>query len=287
MGAAAVGLAAVIAWQGIARLPRYDVAVRAADDSGVSSWQPVAPDMTPVNWNVFEPLPGLLRSVTGTTLVQRYRLAGTFIVMSPDHQPVTRKAVVVERVSGGDYVVREGETFQGVVVVAVLPEQVVLQEGEQRETLVLDGGIGRRDIAADVGTASVAAGSAGADGALRFGDQINATRWVFERDRLVDYYQEVMTSPRRLMQVFDSMKPVYDAQDKITGYLLDIEGEADFFTAVGLREGDVVLAVNDMAMSNRRRAEYLIGEFILDRLNVFILDIERDGQTVKQVYEVR
>ena len=42
-----------------------------------------------------------------------------------------------------------------------------------------------------------------------------------------------------------------------------------------------------MAMSSRRRADYLIREFANDKLSAVVLDIERNGQPAKLIYEVR
>ena len=70
-------------------------------------------------------------------------------------------------------------------------------------------------------------------------------------------------------------------------YVLDVEGEADFFRAVGLVQGDVVRRVNSMEMTNRNRAEYFIREFVVDRVNAFVIDIERDGEPTRLMYHVR
>jgi hypothetical protein len=42
-----------------------------------------------------------------------------------------------------------------------------------------------------------------------------------------------------------------------------------------------------MRMTNRRRAEYFIKEFVKDRANAFVLDIERGGKPHKLIYQVR
>jgi hypothetical protein len=119
------------------------------------------------------------------------------------------------------------------------------------------------------------------------GRQVGDNRWVFRRQAIMDYYSTLRDEPERLVRIFDSMKPMYDAENRIEGYHLGIEGEADFFAAAGLREGDVVRKVNSMEMTSRRRAEYFIKEFVADRANAFIIDVERDGQPLKLMYEVR
>jgi len=112
-------------------------------------------------------------------------------------------------------------------------------------------------------------------------------RWLFKRGPLVEYYQTMMDNPERMAKLFDSLKPLYDGNRKINGYKVGIDGEIDFFQEVGLREGDVVKAVNSLEMSNRRRAIYFINEFVNDRANIFVLDVERDGKVEKLIYQVQ
>lgn len=283
-------LAAAIAWQTVASLPDFKNLPHPGEPAAV----PVAAEFaaTPLTalteTGLFAALPGIAPPPSESDLTQRFRLAGTFFVLSQDLRPAVRKAVIADRARSTDYIVQEGDFLEEIMVVTVEQDHVVLLRGDRREILELSG----RQVGAlasdpdDVAAATQDAGGPDTGGG-RFGNRIHDNRYLFHRDHLIEYYQEVMQSPQRLKQVFDSMKPLYDNNRNITGYVLDIEGEAEFFRNVGLREGDVVRHVNDMAMSNRRRAEYLIGEFALDRLNVFILDIERDGEPVKLIYEVR
>ena len=106
-------------------------------------------------------------------------------------------------------------------------------------------------------------------------------------DKLVEYYKELMDEPDRLVKVFDSLKPLYDGQRRITGYVLGVEGEKEFFDAVGLKEGDIVRSVNSMKMTSQSRAEYFIGEFIKGRLGALVLDVERGGEPKKLIYLIR
>lgn len=208
-------------------------------------------------------------------------------MLSAELYPSTRKAVLVDAQSGTDHIVQEGDTLDDITVVAVAHDHVILETGEIRETLGLERSARELDGIASLAGASPDSDDA-PDGAKNpFGEQIDDHRWVFRRDHLLDYYQDVMRSPRRLKQVFDSMEPLYDENRRITGYTLNIKGEADFFEAVGLREGDVVRHVNNMAMSSRLRAEFLIREFVHDRLNVFVLDVDREGTTEQLIYEIR
>ena len=83
------------------------------------------------------------------------------------------------------------------------------------------------------------------------------------------------------------MKPVYTADGWIEGYKLGIEGERDFFDAMGLKEGDIVRQVNNVKMSNRKRAEFFVTQFVENEATAFALDVERAGITEKLTYAVR
>ena len=133
----------------------------------------------------------------------------------------------------------------------------------------------------------VAAIDSGASTNKYGGKMVGENSWVFNRQRLLDYYQELRDEPERLVKVFDSLKPLYTPDRRITGYHLGIEGEADFFEAAGMKEGDIVRAVNDVPMTNRRRAEHMISQFVTDQANAFVIEIERNGAPARLVYEVR
>ena len=103
----------------------------------------------------------------------------------------------------------------------------------------------------------------------------------------MDYAKPVTEDSIRMAQLFDSLKPIYDDRKRIQGYQLETQGEAEFFRDVGLKESDQVQKVNGMSMSNRRRAEFFISEFTNNRMNVFVLDIERNGQNQKLIYQLQ
>jgi len=107
-----------------------------------------------------------------------------------------------------------------------------------------------------------------------------------KRKELLAYRDQLLDDPERLAALFISMKP--DRIDrKIAGYRLAKEGEGEFWEAVGLLENDVIRKVNSMKMTKQERAEYFIREFVQDRLNAVVLDIERDGQPLKLIYYLR
>ena len=216
-------------------------------------------------------------------LSRRFRLAGTFFELGDSPR---RKAIAILDDLGAkrQVLVAEGDTVtDGVALVWIRNDRVLLREEEREEELTLS--FADPAAASGVAGSQAAAVTAGLS-TNRFGTQVETNRWVFSRQELLRYYQDVLQEPERLANVFASMKPLY--QDRaITGYILDIEGEGDFFRAVGLQEGDVVRKVNSMPMTNRYRAEYFIREFVEDRVNAFVLDLERNGQPPKLIYMVR
>ena len=135
-------------------------------------------------------------------------------------------------------------------------------------------------------TASNADG-VGESGALlhKFGGRRSGTNeWHFSRSAVMDYYEELKSRPERLVTVFDTMAPVYDANERIEGYKVDIKGEAEFFKAIGFNQGDIVREVNGIPMTNRRAAENLIRRYADDDLDFIVIKMERDGKSIQQVY---
>jgi type II secretion system protein C len=226
------------------------------------------------------------------SIARRFRLVGTMVQYS-SRLTDERRAVLDDRQKGTQRVVSEGELLDGVAVVRILRDRVVLRQGGNEETLMLKfegepaGGLSASG--AGSATQSMPGATASADAAgseNRFGGrQVGENKWVFDRGPILRYYSELMDNPDRLVKVFDSFKPVYGSDRRVSGYRLQVEGEPDFFQSVGLREGDIVRNVNTMRMTSRRRAEFFIREFIDNRANSFTLDVERGGQTVTQTYD--
>ena len=216
-------------------------------------------------------------------LSRRFRLAGTFFAYGSAAGD-TRKAVLHDLQAAAQLIVGERGRIGDVEVVRILDDRVILRRGVEEAELWL--GFSRADENA---------GGAEGDGATEDGASKNAfggrktgeNSWVFRRDALQKYYQEVLDDPERLVRIFDSMKAVRGANRRITGYRLDILGEGEFYHAVGMRQGDVVRKVNGMNMTSRRRAEFFIGEFARNRANVFEMEVERGGKPVKLTYQVR
>ena len=276
------------------------MAMRKAADapsfSGENGWRPgpisgAKEGRAPV-WSVFRALDGSTTATPDAALSSKYRLAGTFFAYS-EGAVEARKAVVDDVEHGIQKVVSEQDDLgSGIRITRIERDRIIIrdQAGIEAELWLSFRTATKSSAArADGGSSSGAVTGVGAGTSLsKFGGrQVGDCRWIFSRDRLMEYYQELRDDPERLLAVFDSMKPVYDAGRRITGYRLDVEGEAEFFEASGLKPGDVVRSVNFMDMTNRRRAEFLISQFIRNEANAFIIDIERDGEKKRLIYEIR
>jgi type II secretory pathway component PulC len=264
-------------------------ASRLPSASDVDSSMPVEPQW-PVStgvtvdesdWSVFQASEDG-SSAAGGALAKRFRFAGRFFQYGKNKETSTRIAVIDDAKLHTQHIVKEGEIIEeGINVVSILRERVVLSGPLGEEELWLSFAT-RKD-----GEAALPAKATKLVSTGRFGSQTGKKSWVFKRSEIVDYYREVMDDPERLSAVFDSMKPVRNENRKITGYELDVVGEGQFFAEVGLEPGDIVRSVNSMKMTSRHRAEYFIKEFIADRVNIIIMEVERDGEIKKLVYRVR
>jgi len=294
------GLAvAVIAPRALARVASLPASHGPSETSTRASVDPGHPlRFAGLDWTVFKDDSQSAPAETGS-LGRRFRLVGTFLAYSGrvTDGDVVRKAVLDDRTNILQRIVAEGETFEAVTVARVMRDKVTLRQGGREETLTLrfesaasdSGASGGADGGAQSGPsgASPVAGAA-APGQDRFGGrQVGENKWRFDRRPLLDYYAELRDNPERLVKLFDSFKPVYDARRRVSGYKIKYEGESEFLKSVGLKEGDVVRTVNSMRMTSQRRAEFFIKEFIDNRSNAFVMDVERNGQPTTMTYEAR
>lgn len=240
--------------------------------------------LTGAEWQVLQSRPDQNQSATSPReLPAHYRLAGTFFIEGggdPQHRAILDSTAKREQ-----YIVSEGDKLDDLTVEKIYFDHVTLR-----------GPSGSMDIWVEFaskapvvdGVATNTSSVATVGGTNKFGCvKTEENRWRFSRKPLLNYYQELLDEPDRMVAVFDTMKPVRDERNKITGYVVGIEGEKDFFEAVGLRQGDIVRAVNSLAMTNRRRAEAFIDQFLKDRLNAVVLEVERDGKVSKQIYQMQ
>ncbi len=222
-------------------------------------------------------------------LAKRFRLAGTFFVYNSSGKD-SRKAILDDLQSSTQHIVSEDDQIDSIRVMQVFRNRIVLRDKTHQEELWMSFSGHDNDAAKDKNNSSIAEddSTTGEKISNRFGiRKVGKQRWVLDRKKLMGYYQELMDNPERLVQVFDSLKPLYNENSKITGYQLGVEGENEFFDAIGFKEGDVVRSVNSIPMENRRRAEYFIKEFVNDRSNAFVLKMERNGKEQKFIYQVR
>jgi len=224
-------------------------------------------------------------------LARRFRLAGTFFAASSYQQ--SRKAIIDDIQKKTQCLVAEGDNLdQNIMVVTIFRDRVVLRDGnpdlagsrDEQLWLSFAGG-DKPTTSANRPETDVTQGQVDAT-LVRFGKRTGERRWVLERSEVLRYYQELLNNPDRLAKVFESLKPVYQT-GKIAGYTLDVEGEGEVFRAFGLKQGDVIRQVNSMPMISQSRAEYFINEFVKNRVNGFVIDIERNAKPEKMIYLVR
>ncbi len=285
LDALAVGLC--LAAAGVFALTQLrDARARSAPAVPPPGWPGAAPADLAVDPAVFPRAAEHAPDPAGT-LARRFRLAGTFTAVAGLQQ--TRKAVLDDRDGNVQRLVSEGDLVEADIrLTGVARDRVRLRQGAREETLFLSfaTGVPGADAAPGQGTPPDAARTEGPGTVSRFGRQVADNRWLVDRAAVLAYYRELLAQSDRLAKVFESLKPVYQDQ-AIRGYTLDVEGEAELFSAFGLRQGDVIRTVNSMPMVSQSRAEYFIHEFVQDRVSAFVIDIERQNRPEKLVYLVR
>ncbi len=213
----------------------------------------------------------------------RYRLAGTFFIEGAGD--LQRKAILDCLLKREQVIVSEGDALDDLTVDKIYYDHVTLRGLSGSFDIWVEFSAKAESFHPGTTNAPMASVSGGTN---KFGCvKTQENRWKFSRKPLLDYYQELLDEPDRMVAVFDTMKPVRDEGNKITGYVVGIEGEREFFDAVGLRQGDIVRAVNSIPMTNRRRAEAFIDQFLKDQMNAVVLEVERSGQSTKQIYQMQ
>lgn len=258
----------------------------ASEDSGGKPQLPTSASLG-IDWSLVRAAskPGRVRG--SSQAEKRYRLIGTFAIYSDseDNDPTVRRAIIADDEAGDEHILGEREQIGDARVVRVYDDHVTIALHGVESDLWLS-------IVAPEARAGATAAAASETGDDEedidgFGKQVGERHWVMSRDRLMDYYRGLLDEPDRLLAVFDSMKPVYSDNRRITGYALDVVGEGEFFEAMGMAEGDIVRKVNAVPMTTRSRAEYFIRQFAEKGANAFVFEIERDGALEKHVYQIR
>jgi len=256
-----------------------------------ATWPTIAPDKFDFDASVFKKTSSDASAMMPQgSAAKRFRLAGTFFAVGLNQQ--SRKAILDDLQKKEQILVAEGDLIdhvpQGVPdnetrVVSIMSDRIIVRRGAIDEQIMLCfAGNSQSNAQQAAYSAAVAEGNI----QNRFGKRVGDKRWVLTRSELMNYYKEVLNNTDRLAKIYDSLKPVYH-ENKIAGYTLQVEGEGDMFTALGLQQGDVIRQVNSMPMTSQTRAEYFIGEFVKNRVNGFVLDIERSGRKEKLIYMVR
>jgi type II secretory pathway component PulC len=254
--------------------------------------------ISPFNPNCFFSAPEKASS-TASSLAQRYRLAGTFTAFNEETSPETqgenyirRSAILDDLQKNEQLLVQEGNAIPNTAIniIQISMDRITLKEGNREEELLLYFASSATNLIAATQINNLSQKELSNNSAVkgRFGIQVESNRWVLSRERLLDYYQELTGNTERLAKIYDSLKPVYAKNGKkIGGYVLDIEGEAETFKELGLRQGDIVRKVNSMLITSQARGEYFLREFVKNRINGFVVEIERNGSSQHLIYLVR
>ncbi|MCC5850376.1 MAG: hypothetical protein JJU29_20000 [Verrucomicrobia bacterium] len=230
--------------------------------------------------------------------VRHYQLAGTFQTYDFDPEsgqgkPRSQLALVDDLRDGRQVMLRTGERLGPFTVSEINLEQLVLSRGGMEWVLTLPGVLAERVASrptrpATRGEDTVDFEDMPALETTPFGKRVGENMWVIERAAVVGYAEQVMADPRRAIALYDSFTsaPAVD-EDGLSGFQLNMVGEREFFSSMGLADGDIIQRVNSMEMLNQNRAEYLVSEFMRANMNAVVLDIERDGQAEKRIFIIR
>jgi type II secretory pathway component PulC len=235
-------------------------------------------------WQAFRAAGGEAVEPLGGGLADRFGLAGVFLILSADSGSGvgSRGAILDDRREKKQIVAGEGSRIGEVRVVRVERDLVVLEEGGMEATLRLsEESAPRRGPSAQAARTDAGGGMA----TNRFTRQVDENRWVYDRDSLLDYYQQMMDDPERLAALFLAMRAVRDSEGRVAGYRLDMEGgENEFYAQVGFEDGDVVRSVNSFPMTRQSHAELFIGKFVQNELDTIVIEVERGGEPLKLIY---
>jgi hypothetical protein len=226
------------------------------------------------------------------------RLSGTFMtydqVDNENRKPVrTIKALLDDLKERTTQVVGVGEHFSGCLVKQIHPDSIVLEREMEMFTLYVASGSVVPGSAAQVPSDPATAHPATFESmpallTSRFGKKIGENRWVLRREALLDYYDEVKNDAERLTLLWKSFTTNRDAQTgEPLGFNVNPAGEPDFWTAMGLQDGDIMRKVNSMNMINQRRGEFMLNEFFQHKLSAVVLDVVREGKEEKLIYIIR
>jgi type II secretory pathway component PulC len=255
----------------------------------VQPW-PASLSLESAEWGVFAPRPSKSNRGSEDGLAKRFRLAGTFFSYGSDGS--SRRAILDDLDQSQQHIISENESIGLISVLHIYADRIVLRDaGGRTEQLWLSFSARNEATSAAAGLPGVSEDAGAVVGEAErspYGiTRVGEKRWVSSRESLMEYYAKLRSDPQRLLAIFDSFKPLYNGSGRIEGYRIDMQGEADFLRAAGLQNGDIVRAVNSIKMSSRNRAEYLIKEFVANRANAFVFEVEREDASEKFIYQIR
>jgi hypothetical protein len=223
--------------------------------------------------------------------LDQYQLAGTFQTFTypgDGQEPVeTSLALVDDLEAGTQRMVRDGDDIGPFTVAAIGRNSVQLRHGDEVWTLQLSGRLARSAESSSSGGASRVSrfSDLPALETTAFGKRVAENQWVLNREKVKQYAYDIANSPLRAANLYRSFDQVAEEEgQEQAGFRLRMKGEKDFFADMGLTDEDVVRKVNSMRMKNTRRAEYLVTEFMKDRMGMVVLDVERNGEMRKLMY---
>ncbi len=218
-------------------------------------------------------------------ITKRYRYIGWSVVTNED---ASATAFIEDLKMDRQYMVHENEQLNDMTIRAIFQEKVVvLHEGREKILRWSFSNPWQQDRTLNADTQGEAPDQKEEDAGNRFGIQKGQYQWVFRRVALEEYYHEMLDNPERLVNLFETFRPVRDEQRHIQGYVIDPVGEEAFLHDIGLQTGDVVRKVNSIRMVSQNRAEYFIAEFLKERLNAVVIEIEREEKPIKLIYMIR
>ena len=263
------------------RLPEITASDREGRGAGTLPEQSLRSDINEVS---LSPMPD--SAASGSETLENYRLAGTFLTVTSSG--IAQPQAIIQTPEKEQLIVMVGDIFSGIKVTRILGDRVTLiVQGKEVVMLLKSDALSLSGITtvSNANTSDIHDKTQSRLARLG-GQRVSGNRWHFSRDGLIDYYNELRNEPGRLLDVFDSMKPVRSSDNKITGYRLGIEGEKDFFDAIGLNEGDIIRSVKSLKMTNRNLAEAMIKSFVKGHVSTIVLEVERAGEKQKLLYLV-
>lgn len=230
--------------------------------------------------------------------IQYYTLSGTFQTFdmkkgSVDEVARVRSLALVDDVQEGrQRLVKEGDRLGSFLVQNIGLDQITLARQEQLFVLALSGEVASASMQEsqerDLKTSPpVSFEDMPALETNRFGKRIAENQWVIQREAVFNYAEEIMGNPYRAVQLYRSFSQVAENRGDEAGFQVQMKGEQDFLTAMGLGDGDIIRRVNSMDMESQVRAEYLVREFMNSRMSAVVLDVENNGESRKQIFIVR